>query len=508
MRRSSSFLAFLFVVICMSCYARTYKNYGGVENNPFIVKLQDSLEWADYYYNIHRYEKAISIYERNLENPNTEKTHILKKLALSEAALEHSAESTANLNQYLQLDFNPIFLLNEGFDPIRESTEFKGISEKVIPKVTTWSLVYLFVALIGFYVVFLICVNKKIHLTSRLLIASFIFIHSFFILHISINRANYMFAYPHTYLMSTWASFLYGPLLYFYFKTTTQKYVFKVLDVLHFVPTIVLTTYLAFEAYLFTSESKIQLMLDRLLSGLNPQDSTKLLLLVVLKIVSLTVYGYFIRRVYLKSKKEKLLDVKNQIWQKNVYYIHIFYVLTYTAYGFLIVNTYSSGILYDTSVAAMALMVLYVGYSANIQPDVFSGLHSYTRHLFTKYEKSGLTPSLSAELSENLLHLFAVDKIYKENNINLDMVAQKLNTTRHNTSQIINEHFNVSFHEFVNMYRIKEAKQLLIEDTSRRLNIINVAYEVGYNNKVTFNKAFKKDTQQTPSEYQKNVLQV
>ncbi|WP_291869465.1 AraC family transcriptional regulator [Maribacter sp.] len=37
----------------------------------------------------------------------------------------------------------------------------------------------------------------------------------------------------------------------------------------------------------------------------------------------------------------------------------------------------------------------------------------------------------------------------------------------------------------------------------RNMNIIDIAYEVGYNNKVTFNKAFKKDTLLTPSQYQK-----
>ena len=39
------------------------------------------------------------------------------------------------------------------------------------------------------------------------------------------------------------------------------------------------------------------------------------------------------------------------------------------------------------------------------------------------------------------------------------------------------------------------------EDQKRNLNIIEVAYEVGYNNKVTFNKAFKKHMNQTPSTY-------
>ena len=95
-------------------------------------------------------------------------------------------------------------------------------------------------------------------------------------------------------------------------------------------------------------------------------------------------------------------------------------------------------------------------------------------------------------------------KIYKESNINLEMLSKRLDTTRHNASQVINEHFEMSFHELVNKYRIQEAKEILQDDSKQGWNIIEVAYEVGYNNKVTFNKAFKKDTHLTPTEYQKS----
>ena len=90
----------------------------------------------------------------------------------------------------------------------------------------------------------------------------------------------------------------------------------------------------------------------------------------------------------------------------------------------------------------------------------------------------------------------------------MEYLANRLNTTRHNASQVINEHFKLSFHELVNKYRIQEAKHMLDNDTQRILNIIDIAYEVGYNNKVTFNKAFKKDTQLTPSEYQKAYVNI
>lgn len=504
----SCYFVFVCIFVCASCFSAIKKNGWNYTDEYASTVLKDSLEWADYYYNIGEFDKAHSLYQNQLEHTGADSAIINKKLALCAAAMQNPAEASKHALTYLQLDFKPAFLLNEGFDPIRKTEQFKRVSERIIPNITPWILVYLFVSIVGFYVVFVIAINKQIHLGSRLLIASFIFIHSLFILNLSINNSNYIFEFPHAYLMSTWAIFLYGPLLYFYFKATTQKYRFKKWDLLHAIPTVAMLLYLMFEVYSVSAEDKIHFMLGRIQSGVNPQDSSILLSLVVLKIISLSAYGFFIRKVYLRSAKEKLLDPRKLVWQKNVYQIHILYVITYSAYGFLVVNLINSGVIYEISTAAMALMVIYVGYSANIQPDVFSGAYSYKNRLFPKYEKSGLTPSLSNELKENLIYLFSVEKIYKENTINLDMVADKLSTTRHNASQIINEHFDVSFHEFVNMHRIQEAKELLLEDKSRKLSIINIAYEVGYNNKVTFNKAFKKDTQLTPSEYQKSVLQV
>ena len=118
-----------------------------------------------------------------------------------------------------------------------------------------------------------------------------------------------------------------------------------------------------------------------------------------------------------------------------------------------------------------------------------------------KYKKSGLTTSFSTELKEQLMQLLEVDKIYRQNNISLAMVSDQLGTTRHNTSQVINEHFGLNFFELINKYRIEEATEILKNDKNKNLNIIDVAYEVGFNNKVTFNKSFRKVLSQTPSQY-------
>ena len=63
----------------------------------------------------------------------------------------------------------------------------------------------------------------------------------------------------------------------------------------------------------------------------------------------------------------------------------------------------------------------------------------------------------------------------------------------------------MNFFELINKFRVDEAISLLKENKLNSLQIIDIAYEVGYNNKVTFNKAFKKETSLTPSQFLKSI---
>lgn len=423
------------------------------------------------------------------------------------AEIGFHSPSDASKNSPLKLKkTSPALPVDKDFMFISTAEEFKTVPENLTPEFTTLSFLYLYVALIGFYIAVMINLNKNTDVVARVLISSFIFIHSFFILHICLNITNYQYEFPHSYLMSTSFSFLYGPLLYFYFKRISEQYKFKKKDALHLIPTLLFLIYIL-PIYLMSSEEKLSMMLTRVSENLNGADSKYVGVIVILKLISLIAYGYFIRKVYLRSKTIKDLSSASKTWQRNMYYIHLLYIICYAAYGMLISNNMSSGVLYHSQIACMALMVMYIGYSANVQPDVFNGSFSFNK-LFYKYEKSGLTESLSKELKENLIDLFDKEQIYKESDLCLETLATRLNTTRHNTSQVINEHFEMSFHELINTYRIREAKDILNSDKQKNLNIIDVAYEVGYNNKVTFNKAFKKATQLTPSQYQRIAIEV
>lgn len=446
---------------------------------------------------------SIRRYEQLLEEGEApDSTSVFRQLAFSYAQLGKSREAASYIRRFLHSDFRPGILASLYFDSVRSSPEFREIESVYTPQHSFWSYVYLYVGLIGFYIAILLFLHNRIDGMARYLLGSFVLIHSVFILHICLAITNYQFEFPHTYLISTGFSFLYGPLLYLYFKRTTQKYRLRPLDLLHLAPTLVLVLYLI-PIYSQTAGAKLDVMLDRVLNGVNPSDSSDLVLIVAAKLGSLIFYGWLIRMEFIREIRNSQSDAGRKNWMRNIYGIHLAYIVCYGIYGLLIIyQDHPGGWLYHVQVLSMSLMVLFVGYFASLRPQVFGSRISLEHQLLNKYRKSGLTDSLSLELRDKLLQLMDREQVFRENDLNLDGLAQRMETTRHNASQVINEHFGLSFHELINKYRIEQARYLLRSDPRQNLNIIDIAYEVGYNNKVTFNKAFKKDTGLTPSQYQ------
>ncbi len=498
MRRLKILVMFLFLSV--NLYSSVLTTDKTTTKEPPLVNFHEK---ADNLFLEQNYSEAIETYQLALKKEDVKKPIVLKKIALSYSALKKTQKSLEYLEKYLHSEYKPTVLADSGFDSIRETKEFNKIEKKYTPGFNTWTFIYLYVALIGFYLTVIIHFNKKIDSIAKKLISAFIFIHSIFIIHIFLFLTNYQFNFPNSYLISTGFSFLYGPLLYFYFKRITQQYTFKRKDLLHLIPTLLIFIYLI-PKYFLPASTKLEILINEA-SGYTSENSTEFITIVVLKIISLLIYGVFIRKIFKKSQLNPKLSDENKVWKKNIYRIHFLYLICYCIYGVLSLNNISAGFFYNMQIFAMATMILYLGYSANAQPDVFSGSLNSNNILFFKYKKSALTNSLSKELKSNLTKLFDVDKIYKENTINLEMVASNLQTTRHNASQVINEHFNMNFHELINWYRIREAKEIINDNSSKNMTMIDIAYEVGYNNKVTFNKAFKKETLLTPSQYQKKV---
>ena len=72
---------------------------------------------------------------------------------------------------------------------------------------------------------------------------------------------------------------------------------------------------------------------------------------------------------------------------------------------------------------------------------------------------------------------------------------------------VINKHFGTNFFEFVNSYRVEEAKQLLTDPAHSYKTILDILLESCFNSKSAFHRFFKRLAGMPPSEYRKQHSQ-
>jgi AraC-like DNA-binding protein len=107
-------------------------------------------------------------------------------------------------------------------------------------------------------------------------------------------------------------------------------------------------------------------------------------------------------------------------------------------------------------------------------------------------------------IAERILVYMEDQKPYMDSELTLDQLAGQLSLKAKLLSQVINEVLGQNFFDFVNRYRIQEARRRLTNPEDPKVTVLEVLYQVGFNSKSSFNTLFKKYTGLTPTEFRKN----
>ncbi|MGD2089938.1 MAG: two-component regulator propeller domain-containing protein [Candidatus Aminicenantes bacterium] len=130
------------------------------------------------------------------------------------------------------------------------------------------------------------------------------------------------------------------------------------------------------------------------------------------------------------------------------------------------------------------------------------------RKIFQK-KPPPVEPSLENDYVEvcikKLLHLVEIEKVYRDEALSLRFLAEKLKIPYYQLSEILNKRLNRKFNEFINHYRIEEAKRILESPDAHDKAIVSVAMEVGFKSTTSFYQVFKKYTGMTPNQYKKEA---
>ncbi|WP_281556193.1 helix-turn-helix transcriptional regulator [Thalassomonas sp. RHCl1] len=104
------------------------------------------------------------------------------------------------------------------------------------------------------------------------------------------------------------------------------------------------------------------------------------------------------------------------------------------------------------------------------------------------------------QIADKLKTVMSKEALFLEDELSLKRLSEAVSVSENYISETLSQFLNTNFFQFVNSYRIEQAKSLLV---STDKTVSTIVFEVGFNSKSTFNAAFKKAAGVTPSAYRK-----
>lgn len=155
--------------------------------------------------------------------------------------------------------------------------------------------------------------------------------------------------------------------------------------------------------------------------------------------------------------------------------------------------------LYKTGISLLSLYVIAWFLVAQKYPEFTSRVVKEVKT--ERYRRSLISGINTDQLMLRMNDLMEEEKLFRDEELALDTLAQHLSISSHQLSEFLNNNMQVNFKTFVNRYRIDEAKEMLLREPER--SVLSVAYNTGFNTKSTFYNAFSKTEGITPMEYRR-----
>lgn len=306
---------------------------------------------------------------------------------------------------------------------------------------------------------------------------------------------------------------LYGPLIYLFVRGLVLKKGFKTDEFLHFVPFVILFLY-----YILYDPNDYNP--GMLWIAFNSKGR------LLFQLVSLVAYHYMSYKIWAQHKNslKKYFSAIQQVqmhWVKQFIYASFIVCTIVSITLFVLYVRYPWGHEWRYGFVAVTLFIYWITYTALTQPAVFAVIRGTVNkqeeaapmipklvvyHPGKKYANSGLSDEEISRIVSHLEQTMEQEKLYLDPELTINDLSEKIHCLRHHLSQVINDRLHQSFYDYVNQYRVREAKRMLSDNRMGHIKISAVAYDSGFNSLSTFNGVFKKLTGITPSTYRKKQI--
>jgi AraC-like DNA-binding protein len=351
----------------------------------------------------------------------------------------------------------------------------------------------------------------KINTIANRWLSLFIFCVFCSIINIVLFQSGTYLAFPHLnglseVFMLAMAPSLYLSVVYF----TIPDHRFKSVSLFHFLPCLI---FLLYQAPYFLNDAATKRLMQEHPQRLMKIDMYRIMLLTLgIKVQFLVYWLLAFYRVRRHQRNIRLLaaDLK-PIHLQWIYYLLFFLMImflfwlntVYFHFDFANKITAPAYLLASILIAVYALKQQEVfAYSEPVLKDIRDILEAEDHSI----PNSRLSADEITMKKKEIEDFMESSEIYLDPSLSLPSLSAALCYPVHDLSYVLNHGFNQNFYQFAKAYRLNKAKDLLLSEDHKHLNMVGIAHASGFNSKTVFNTAFKKSTGLTPSEYKKTNL--
>jgi AraC-like DNA-binding protein len=117
----------------------------------------------------------------------------------------------------------------------------------------------------------------------------------------------------------------------------------------------------------------------------------------------------------------------------------------------------------------------------------------------TKYARSALDLPARSRIRRKLDEAMSTGRLHRDSGVTLRALCESLKENPHYVSQVINQDLDTSFYDLIKKHRVEDAMNALVTEPEK--SVLDIALDVGFNSKSTFNAAFRQHAGMTPREF-------
>ena len=122
-----------------------------------------------------------------------------------------------------------------------------------------------------------------------------------------------------------------------------------------------------------------------------------------------------------------------------------------------------------------------------------------TSTIQNKYQNNKLSTEQTTRFSSLLNNLIETEQVYLDPQLTLPRLAKRMDVTHTQLSQLLNDHYQMNFKQFINTQRITKAKESL--KAYPEMPVEEIAERCGFSSSSTFYSTFKQQTGMTPNQF-------